>query len=33
VLPWLEAQDANPEWPAHVRGTLADVAQRLGHGL
>lgn len=30
---WLEAQDANPGWPAHVRTTLADLSQRLGHGL
>lgn len=33
LLPWLEYQDANPEWPAHVRTTLADLARRLGHGL
>jgi hypothetical protein len=32
-LPLLEQQDANPDWPAHVRATLADVAKRLGHGL
>jgi hypothetical protein len=32
-LPLLEQQDANPDWPAHVRATLADVARRLGHGL
>src|SRR6266571_2716904 len=31
-LPLLERQDANPDWPAHVRATLADVARRLGHG-
>jgi hypothetical protein len=31
--PWLALQDANPEWPEHVRATLADLAQRLRHGL
>ena len=30
---WLEYQDANPEWPDHVRATLADLARRLGHGV
>ena len=29
---WLEPQDLNPGWPAHVRATLGDVARRLGHG-
>ena len=33
VLPWLERQDANPEWPAHVRATIADLRRRLGHGI
>jgi hypothetical protein len=33
ALRLLEQQDANPDWPAHVRATLADVARRLGHGL
>ncbi len=33
LLPWLEQQDANPDWPAHVRATIGDVARRLGHGL
>jgi hypothetical protein len=33
ILPWLERQDANPDWPAHVRATLADVAKRLGHAV
>jgi hypothetical protein len=33
ILPWLEQQDANPDWPAHVRATLADVARRLGHAV
>jgi hypothetical protein len=31
VLPWLEQQDANPDWPAHVRVTLIDLGKRLGH--
>jgi hypothetical protein len=33
VLPWLERQDANPDWPAHVRTTFTDLAKRLGHVL
>jgi hypothetical protein len=33
VLPWLEQQDGNPDWPEHVRATLADIASRLGHGV
>ncbi len=33
ILPWLERQDANPDWPAHVRTTLADLAKRLGHAV
>lgn len=33
ILPWLETQDANPDWPAHVRETFADLAKRLGHGV
>jgi len=32
-LPLLEPQDGNPDWPAHVRATLADLAKRLGHVL
>lgn len=32
-LPWLEVQDGNERWPAHVRATLADLARRLGHGV
>lgn len=31
--PWLELQDGNAEWPTHVRATLADLSQRLRHGL
>jgi hypothetical protein len=33
ILPWLEQQDGNPEWPAHARATLADLGMRLGHGV
>jgi hypothetical protein len=29
----LQSQDANPDWPAHVRATLEDLAKRLGHVL
>lgn len=31
--PLLDQQDANPDWPEHVRSTLTDLAKRLGHGL
>ena len=31
--PWLEQQDGNELWPAHVRATVADLARRLGHGV
>lgn len=30
---WVVRQDLNPEWPAHVRATLSDLATRLGHGV
>jgi len=33
LQPWVALQDANPDWPAHVRATLADLARRLGHAL
>ena len=33
VLPWLEARDANPDWPAHVRATVIDLRRRLGHAV
>jgi hypothetical protein len=33
LLPWVEQQDLNPDWPAHVRDTLANLAARLGHAL
>jgi hypothetical protein len=33
AMPWLAEQDANTEWPEHVRATLADLKQRLGHGV
>lgn len=32
-VPWLEQQDGNELWPAHVRATVADLARRLGHGV
>ncbi len=32
-VPWLELQDGNELWPAHVRATVADIARRLGHGV
>ena len=33
LLPWVEEQDLNPGWPAHVRAMLADLGKRLGHAL
>jgi len=30
---WIALQDLNPQWPAHVRATLEDLARRLGHVL
>ena len=33
LLPWLEEQDGNPGWPAHVRETFVDLQQRLRHGI
>jgi hypothetical protein len=32
-VPWLELQDGNELWPAHVRATVAGLARRLGHGV
>jgi hypothetical protein len=29
--PWVAYQDANPDWPAHVEATLAELARRLSH--
>ena len=33
LVAWVETQDLNPEWPTHVRRTLADLTRRLGHGI
>jgi len=33
LMPWVQQQDANPDWPAHVEQTLQDLARRLGHGF
>lgn len=33
IVPWLDQQDANPQWPAHVRVTIANLARRLGYAL
>lgn len=33
LQPWVALQDANPDWPAHVRATLADLGRRLGHAV
>ena len=32
-MPWLEVQDGNELWPAHVCATIAELARRLGHGV
>lgn len=28
---WLVEQDANSDWPAHVRATVVDLSRRLGY--
>jgi hypothetical protein len=33
ALPWLEYQDANPDWPAHVRASIDSLAGKLGYVL
>ena len=33
LLPWIEQQDLNPDWPVHVRATLEDLGKRLGHAV
>lgn len=33
LTPWVQEQDANPQWPEHVDATLRDLARRLGHGV
>ncbi len=33
IQPWLEDQDANPDWPAYTRTVLADLRKRLGYGV
>jgi len=32
VEEWVSAQDANPDWPEHVRTVFADLEGKLGHG-
>jgi len=31
LLPWVEQQDLNPDWPTHVRATFADLGKNLDH--
>ena len=31
LLPWLEEQDGNEEWPAYVRTMLAQLGRELGY--
>lgn len=33
ALPWVEYQDANELWPAHVRDMFVELSRRLGHGV
>lgn len=33
IRPWLEEQDLNPDWPAHVRQSLRDLQRKCGHGV
>lgn len=33
IRPWLERQDGNVDWPAHVRAMLDDLRRRLNHGV
>jgi hypothetical protein len=33
LRPWLDRQDGNPDWPAHVGEVLDDLRTRLGHGV
>lgn len=33
AVPWVVEQDAHPQWPVHVRATIADLQRRLGHGV
>jgi hypothetical protein len=31
ILPWLDEQDGNEQWPEYVRIVLAQLAKELGH--
>ena len=33
ALPWVQLQDAHPDWARHVAETLEDLGRRLGHGV
>jgi hypothetical protein len=33
IREWLEYQDANPDWPAHVAAVLRDLDSRLDRGV
>lgn len=33
AIEWVILQDANPDWPKHVKNTTDALARRLGHGL
>lgn len=31
ALTWVKDRDANPQWPAHVKSCIVDLAKELGH--
>jgi hypothetical protein len=33
ILPWVQAYDTNPGWPAYVEGRVHELAKGLGYGL
>jgi hypothetical protein len=33
LLPWLDEQDGNEQWPDYVRVMLGQLAQELGYEL
>ena len=33
ALPWVERQDANELWPAHVHASIADLARRIANAV
>ena len=33
LLPWLDEQDGNEQWPEHVRNMLRTLGSKLGYEL